>query len=108
MILQRFFGSQPASPGIARAPLADIQQTLRQTLSGCNGTRSQRLHYKIDIAKTPVDLWALRSDLHQCIAQVHTESVAAQRINDMASMFKGWVPAAQLTKIQPDFRPSQD
>ena len=66
------------------------------------------MHYKIDFARTPADLWALRSDLHQCIAQVHTESVAAQRINDMASIFQGWVPAAQLTKIQPDFRPSSD
>ena len=48
----------------------------------------------------------MRSDLHQCIAQVHTESVAAQRINELLGVFSVWVRAAQLTKIQPDFKPS--
>ena len=108
MILQRLFGTPSALPSVPNAPLADIQQAMREVLDGCNGTPTQRMLYKIDIARKPADLWALRSDLHQCIAQTHTESVAAQRVNSLACLFEGWVPAAQLTKVQPNFRPSQD
>ena len=107
--LRRIFGAPAPKPlSVARAPLSTIQLSLREALCGCQGVRADRLLYKIDLAKTPAELWALRSDLHQCIAQVHTESVAAERINDLISVFAGWVPAAQLTKIQPDFKPSKD
>ena len=108
MVLQRLFGSSKRKPTpMIGAPLADIQISLRDALVGCHGVRTDRLLYKIDLAKTPAELWALRSDLHQCIAQVHTESVAAERVNDLAGVFAGWVPATQLTKIQPDFKPSK-
>lgn len=108
MVLQRIFGNSKRQPKPAiGAPLAEIQLSLREALGGCQGVRADRLHYKIDMAKTPAELWALRSDLHQCIAQVHSESVAALRINEVSRVFAGWVPAAQLAKIHPDFKPSQ-
>lgn len=107
MVLQRIFGKPTPKPQPAIGlPLADIQLSLREALVGCHGVRADRLLYKIDVAKTPADLWALRSDLHQCIAQVHTEGVAAYRINGLTAVFAGWIPAAQLTKIHPDFKPS--
>lgn len=108
MILQRIFGaSKPEPLPRAGAPLADIQFSLRETLVGCHGVRADRLLYKIDIAKTPAELWALRSDLHQCIAQDHSEGIAANRINGLSAVFAGWIPAAQLVKIQPTFKPSR-
>ena len=107
MVLQRLFGRpKPKIPPVARLALADIQLSLRATLVGCHGVRADRLLYKIDIAKTPAELWALRSDLHQCIAQIHSEGVAAYRINGLSAVFQGWIPAAQLIKVQPDFKPS--
>jgi len=84
--------------------LVQIQQALHAAVCDCTDIRAQRVNYKIDQAKTPADLWALRSDLHQCIAQVHSERVAASRINDLAGLFEGWLPASQLTRIQPGFR----
>ena len=107
-VLRRIFGvsARPSKPAVG-APLADIQLNLRDVLRGCEGVRADRLMYKIDNAKTPAELWALRSDLHQCVAQAHTESVAALRINDLSEIFVGWVPAVQLAKIQPDFKPSR-
>ncbi len=106
-VLRRIFGAsaRPFKPAVG-APLADIQLNLRDVLRGCKGISADRLMYKIDNAKTPSELWALRSDLHQCIAQAHTESVAALRINGLIQVFVGWVPDAQLAKIQPDFKPS--
>lgn len=109
MIFQRIFGVRARKTlAAAGVPLAGIQLSLRDALGGCHGVCADRLLYKIDLAKTPAELWALRSDLHQCIALVHTESVAAMRINDLSIVFTGWVPAEQLTKIQPDFKPSRD
>ena len=108
MVLQRLFGTpKTKTPPVVRLPLADIQLSLRDALAGCHGVRADRLLYKIDVANTPVDLWALRSDLHQCIAQGHTEGVAAYRINGLSALFQGWIPSAQLIKIQPDFKPSR-
>lgn len=107
MVLQRLFGApKPKTPPTVGLPLADIQLCLRDALDGCHGVRADRLKYKIDMAKTPAELWALRSDLHQCIAQVHSEGVAAHRINGLSAVFQGWVPGAQLIKIHPDFKPS--
>ena len=107
MILQRLFGASSRKPApISGLPLADIQRSLREVLAGCQGVRVDRLMYKINTAKTPAELWALRTDLHQCIAQIHTEGEAAHRINGLSAVFKVWIPAAQLTKIHPDFKPS--
>jgi len=108
MVLKRILGSSTRQPKPAiGAPLAEIQLNLREALGGCQGVLADRLLFRIDSAKTPAELWGLRSDLHQCIAQVHTESAAALRINGLSQVFAGWVPAAQLAKIQPDFMPSR-
>lgn len=90
-----------------KLPLAQIKQALRETISDCTDVRSHRASFKIDQARTASDLWALRSELHQCIARLHSERVAAARINDMATLFTGWLPASQLTRIQPGFRTSE-
>lgn len=90
-----------------KLPLAQIQQALRETISDCTDVRSHRAGYKIDQAKTPADLWALRGELHQCIARLHGERVAAARVNDMAALFTGWLPSSQLTRIQMGFRASE-
>ena len=102
MILQRLFGASTRKPApTSGLPLAEIQLSLCEVLDDCQGVQAERLLYKINIAKTPAELWALRSDLHQCVAQIHTERVAAHRINGLSTVFKGWIPAAQLTKIHP-------
>lgn len=110
--IHRFFDRTFSKPALKsftsnKLPLTKIQQGMRHVINDCSDLRCRRMSFRINQAQTPADLWALRSDLHQCIAQLHTESEAALRINDMASMFEGWIPAAQLIKIQPDFRPSR-
>lgn len=90
-----------------RLSMAQLQQALHDTVQDCGEQRATRIRYRIDKARTPQDLWALRSDMHQCLAQFHSERVAAARINDVAMMFAGWIPASQLTRIQPGFRTSK-
>ena len=108
MVFQRLFGTPKAKiPPIAKLSLADIQNSLRGALVGCHGVRADRLLYKIDTAKIPAELWALRSDLHQCIAQVHGEGIAGHRIDALSVVFAGWIPEAQRVKIHPVFKPSK-
>ncbi|MEO7887858.1 MAG: hypothetical protein ABI893_09660 [Polaromonas sp.] len=104
MVIQRIFGSSvsrlssPAKPG-NRLSVEQIQDSLRTLLHDCDDARTPRLIYKISLAKTPAELWLLRSDLHQCIAHAHTQTEAAERINGLIDVFEGWLPASQLTRI---------
>lgn len=108
-LFTRIFGAPPLRhrQSIDTAQLAEIQRHLIETLDGCEGVRADRLRFYIDNAKTAAALWALRSDLHQCIAQTHTESVAAVRINRLSPVFAGWVPTKQRNKIVIGFNPSK-
>lgn len=104
MVIQRIFGtsiSGQSKPVVVekRMPIDQIQHSLRDTVHDCTDLRAQRVIYKINTAKTVEDLWLLRSDLHQCVAQRHSESVAAERINGLICVFHGWLPATQLARI---------
>jgi len=103
-VIQRILGlaapafSDSGRP-VNRVPIDQIRESLLALLHDCSDMRTQRLIYKIKVAKTPADLWLLRSDLHQCIAQTHSQSEAAERINSLIEVFEGWLPAGQLLRI---------
>lgn len=82
-----------------RLTLEQIRHRLYQVLADCKDMSAQRAIYRINVAATPADLWQLRSDLHQCIARVHDQAEATQRINALLDAFDGWVPSSQLTRI---------
>ena len=103
-VIQRILGlAAPAFSDsgrqVNRVPVEQIRESLLALLHDCRDIRTQRLIYKVNVAKTPADLWLLRSDLHQCIAQTHSQSEAAERINSLIDVFEGWLPAGQLLRI---------
>lgn len=104
MLIQRIFGTtiHGASSDINRRqlPIEQIRHSLHRALHDCQDIRAQRVIYKINLAKTPADLWLLRSDMHQCISQTHSQRVAVERINSLVDVFEGWLPPSQLTRIQ--------
>jgi len=103
-VIKRFFGvaapafSDSGRP-VNRLPIEQIRENLQALLHDCRCMRSQRVIYKINVAQTPAELWLLRSDLHQCIAQTHSQTEAAERINSLLDVFEGWLPAGQLLRI---------
>lgn len=103
-VIQRILGlaapafSDSGRP-VNRVPVEQIRESLLALLHDCRDMRTQRLIYKVNVAKTPAELWLLRSDLHQCIAQTHSQSEAAERINSLIEVFEGWLPAGQLLRI---------
>lgn len=103
-VIQRILGiAAPAFSDsgrqVNRVPIEQIRESLLALLHDCRDMRTQRIIYQIKVAKTPADLWLLRSDLHQCIAQTHSQSEAAERINSLIEVFEGWLPAGQLLRI---------
>ena len=104
-VVRRIFGnvtpafSDSGRAPVNRQPVEQIRDSLQTLLHDCQDMRSQRVLYKIRVAQTPSELWMLRSDLHQCIAQTHTQTEAADRINSLIEVFEGWLPAGQLTRI---------
>jgi hypothetical protein len=105
MVIQRLFGitapafSDSGRSTTSRLPIEQIRESLQALLHDCKDMRSERVIYKINVAQTPSELWMLRSDLHQCISQAHTQTEAAERINSLIDVFEGWLPAGQLTRI---------
>lgn len=83
----------------SQVPIEQIRECLQTLLRDCKDMRTQRAIYKINVAQTPAELWQLRSDLYQCIAKIHSQAVAAERINSVITVFEGWVPAGQLTPV---------
>lgn len=103
MAIRSIFASRRHAPVSPRPstfmPIEQVRQALHLCIQDCPGTAALRVIYKIDLAKTPADLWLLRTDLHQCISHAHSQAEAARRINALLGAFRGWIPAAQLTPI---------
>ena len=79
--------------------------------SGTSGTEDplgSRIHaraieglVRISLAGNHRELWALRADAYNVIARGHCQSIAADRIHDMAHLFHGWVDRAELRSGAP-------
>lgn len=102
--LARMLGIQPnAQPPLRSAPslknLLAIRQAMLTCIGDCDTTASSRLRHKIGHTQTPQELWMLRNDAYQLIAQRHNQTVAAERINALIEHFEGWVDPKQLVRI---------
>ena len=83
----------------SRVPVDQIKLQFRLLLNDCNDQSAQRVGYSINKATTADELWQLRSELHQCISQLHSQSEAVTRINSLLPSFEGWIPLRQRFKI---------
>jgi hypothetical protein len=97
-------GIQPGArpPGRSAPSLKEllaIRQALLESIRDCDSPASQRLRHKVGHTQTPQDLWMLRNDAYQIIAQRHNQTVAAERINALIEHFAGWVDPKQLVRI---------
>lgn len=83
----------------ARLPLPALRERMAGMLADCDDLVSQRVALKLQIARTPLELWMLRSDVYSCIAQAHSQAEARERINAILPGFEGWLPPRQLVRI---------
>ncbi|MET0311080.1 MAG: hypothetical protein ABW051_03460 [Burkholderiaceae bacterium] len=105
MAMKKALGRHLARAGTANAgpafrlPVPALRERMAGMLVDCNDLVSQRVALKLHVARTPQELWMLRSDVYSCIAQAHNQDEARQRINDLLPGFEGWLPERQLVRI---------
>ena len=98
-------GAIQPQPRPRRTPhLRDIV-TIRQHLGGtiADGVTTVpalRLRRQIEQARSPQELWLLRNDAFQIIAQRHSQHVAAERIDALRQLFEDWLDPKQLARIR--------
>jgi hypothetical protein len=80
--------------------LMTIRQHLLFTIDDCMSVPAHRLRRQIERARTPQDLWLLRNDAFQLIAQRHDQRTAAQRIDALLQIFEDWLDPKQLARIR--------
>ncbi|TNF59198.1 MAG: hypothetical protein EP306_11425 [Burkholderiales bacterium] len=92
-----------ARQGVARKATLKDMATIRHALSSsfedCLGEPAQRLRRRVELARTPQELWLLRNDAFQIIAQRHDQAVASQRINGLMPAFRGWLDPRQIGPV---------
>lgn len=77
-----------------------MRQQLMQTIEDCVSVPAHRLRLQIERARTPQDLWMLRNDAFQLIAQRHDQRTAAQRIDALVQCFEGWLDPKQFARVR--------
>lgn len=93
----------PRKPAKATASLKDLQSiraALLRCMDDCDSVQAQRLRHKIVQTKTAQELWMLRNDAYQLISQQTSQAIAAERINNLISVFEGWLEPRQLVRIK--------
>lgn len=83
----------------SRVALSELKREMLCAVADCDDVRAERLKYAINNSLNPHELWIMRSSIYLCVAQLHNESVANQRVNALLPFFRGWVPARQLAEI---------
>jgi hypothetical protein len=83
----------------AKMPIAQIKVHMVQALHDVTGQEIDRLQYKIQSAPTVHALWMLRTDMHQTISKLHSQSEAALRINGLLPCFSQWIAPRQMSNI---------
>lgn len=77
-----------------------IRQHLLFTIEDCLSVPAHRLRRQIEQARTPQELWLLRNDAFQLIAQRHDQRTAAERIDALIKVFEGWLDPKQLARVR--------
>ncbi|MEZ5645713.1 MAG: hypothetical protein R3E99_11240 [Burkholderiaceae bacterium] len=99
-IIGRTLGTRQASPRRASLKdLASIRRALIGSFDDCEGESAQRLCQRIETARTPQELWLLRNDAYQIIAQRHDQAVATERINGLIPTFQGCMDPRQIGPV---------
>ena len=91
--------AQDAAPPVARVPEWLIKKEMAAVLHDCPKVVRDRMTLAIYRSHESLDLWLLRADLFQCIAQERGQLEARNRINALLPFFAQRVPDRQLVPI---------
>ena len=85
-------------PGVR--DLVSIRLAMLEAVQDCDGLPCERFRHKVQHAQNAQELFMLRNDAYQLIAQRHNQSAAATRINALLALFEGWIEPRLLMRIR--------
>ena len=72
------------------------------TLARCSEVHRRRGAARIGLAGSVIELWLMRADIFQYLAQDLGQREAAQQITALEPLFAGLVPGIAARRINPD------
>jgi hypothetical protein len=78
---------RPAHSGVEA-----IRKQLLAVLDDCDGFECERLRWRLHTAESAQDLWLLRGSVFQAISTQHCQEQATERLEGLASAFRGLLP----------------
>jgi hypothetical protein len=111
--IQRWFGTAGGSAAdlalagqgaLAPPDLRAIRAAMTLAVGPCTESHRLRAAARIELADSAVDLWLLRADIFQYLAQDLGQRTAAQEITRLTPLFKGLVPGVAAASQSPDNR----
>ncbi len=111
--IQRWFGTAGGSgadaapagqTALARPDLLAIRSAMTEAMAPCSESHRLRAALRIELADSAVELWLLRADIFQYLAQDLGQKVAAQEISRLAPLFQGLLPGVAAVRKSPDNR----
>ncbi len=95
-----FRRSKAEAPAPAtRLTVSQIKLETELCFQEIEGMQADRLRMRVRASQSVQDLWMLRSDIHQLLAQHFNQIEASHRINVLLPCFAGWIPDKQLLRI---------
>jgi hypothetical protein len=111
--IQRWFGTSGGSvadPAVSRATqftppdLRTIRAAMTLVLNPCTESHRLRAAVRIELAESAIDLWLLRAEIFQYLAQDLGQKTAAQEMMRLDPLFNGLVPCVAASQKSPDNR----
>ena len=95
----KWLSSQLDLPHISE-PQAGVE-TVREMIAvaDCEGVECDRLRWRLHTAECAQDLWMLRGPIFQVVASQHCQSLATDRINELAPAFQEILPRTMVARV---------
>lgn len=87
--------------GIREASASDltrIRSAMLEHMLDCDTKTVRRVRVQMEGATTALQLWMLRSEVYQAVSERFGQREASRRVADLAPLFRGLLPDAQLRK----------
>ena len=88
---RRFTGPRPAT----LADMAHIRRVMGEQVLDCELRVARRVRAHLDGASSVMQLWLLRAEIYQAVADEFGQPEAMRRVERLAPLFDGLLPARQ-------------
>ncbi|TWO70562.1 hypothetical protein FN976_13430 [Caenimonas sedimenti] len=98
----QWLSSQLDLPHISSPPagVETVRQQVLSILDDCEGVECDRLRWRLHTAECAQDLWMLRGPIFQVVASQHCQSLATDRLNELAPAFQEILPRTMVARVR--------